>query len=137
MMKWSKLVVCAESFGKVARIRMDELARIRLVAVRRGVWFRVLNRLERGLVNLTLQVTKKIRSNVLAKALYSVVRRLLEALESKVRLSIRQVGTLLARKLSLIAQEWGNTLARIWSYDRSFMKFLAVMHINNPGVFKP
>jgi len=48
MMKWSKLVVRAESFGKVARIRMDELARIRLMAVRRGVWFRVLNRLERG-----------------------------------------------------------------------------------------
>jgi len=137
MMKWSKLVMRTESFGKLSRIRLDELARIRSRAIRQGVWFRVLNRLERGLVDLALKVTKNVRSEVLAEALLSVVRKLQEALVSKVRLSIRQIGASLARKLSLIAQEWGNALARYWSSDRSFMRFLTIMHMNNPEVFKP
>jgi len=137
MMKWSKLIMRTKSFGKLSRIRLDELARIRSRAIRQGVWFRVLNRLDRGLVNLALKLTKSVRSEILAEALFSVVRKLQEAFVSKVRLSIRQIGAPLARKLSLIAQEWGNAIARYWMYDRSFMKFLTIMHMNNPEVFKP
>lgn len=137
MMKWSKLVMRAESFGKLARVRMDELARIKLMAIRRGVWFKVLNRLERGLMNLTFKVTKKIHSKILAKALRSIVRKLLEGLENKVGLLMQQIGSRLAEKLGLIAQKWGNNFARNWSCDKSFVRFLAVMHINNPEAFKP
>lgn len=137
MINSTKLVVFTESFGEVTRLGMKGLARIRLTAIRRGVWFRVLNRLERGLMNLTLKVTKKVRSKVLAKTLYSIVRKLLEALESKVDLSMRQFGAPLAKKLSLIAQKWGNNSAGNWSSDKSFVRFLTIMHINNPKVFTP
>lgn len=136
MTKLSKLVLF-KSLGRLTSLRMDELAKIRSMAIRRRVWFKVLNRLERGLMNLTLKVTNKIRSKVLAKAIYSIVRRLLEALESKVDLSIRRVGVPLAKKLSLIAQKWGYNSAGNWSSDISFIRFLAVMHLNNPKVFAP
>lgn len=134
MTKLSKLVFF-KSLGRSTSLRMDELAKIRSMAIRRRVWFKVLNRLERGLMNLTLEVTNKIRSRVLSKAIYSIVRRLLEALESKVDLSIRRVGVPLAKKLSLIAQKWGYNSAGNWASNISFIRFLAVMHLNNPKVF--
>lgn len=135
IVKFSKLVMFAEGFGKPAELRMGELARIRLRAIRRGVWFKVLSRLERGLVNLTLKVADRVHSKVLAKALRSIVKKLLEALESEVSLLMRKVGAPLAEKLSLLAQRWGNTLARNWVRDKSFVRFLAVMHMNDSMVF--
>ena len=56
------LVMDIKSYEKLSRIASDELARIRLMAIRRGVWFKVLSRLERGLVDLSLKVTREIRS---------------------------------------------------------------------------
>ena len=35
-----KLVVPIENFVKLTRVRMDVLANIRLMAIRRGVWFK-------------------------------------------------------------------------------------------------
>jgi len=136
MAKLPKLVVL-RSFGRLTSLRMNGLAAIRSMAIRRHVWFRVLNRLERGLMNLTLKVTTEVRSKVLAKAVYSIVMRLQEALESRVDLSMRRIGAPLAKKLSLMAQKWGNSSAGIWSSDISFVRFLAVMHLNNPKVFTP
>ncbi|MDH5266294.1 MAG: hypothetical protein OEW62_01295 [Candidatus Bathyarchaeota archaeon] len=136
MAKLPKLVVL-RSFGRLTSLRMNGLAAIRSMAIRRRVWFRVLNRLERGLMNLTLKVTTEVRSKVLAKAVYSIVMRLLEALESRVDLTMRRIGAPLAKKLSLMAQKWGNSSAGIWSSDISFVRFLAVMHLNSPKVFAP
>lgn len=122
-------------FGRPTALRAAQLAKIRSTAIRQRVWFRVLNRLERGLINLTLKVTDKIRSKVLAKALHSIVNTLLEALESKIDLSIRHVGVPLAKKISQIAQKWGNNSAKKWSSDIFFVRFLAIMHLNNPRAF--
>jgi len=137
IMKLSKLVLLTDGFRKLDRLRIDELAKIRLMAIRNGFWFKVLNRLERGLMTLALKVVKEIHSKVLAKALHSIVTKLLGALESKVSLLMRQVGASLVRKLSLIAQKWGNIFARNWPADQSFVRFLAVMHLNSPKMFKP
>jgi len=131
MVKLPKLVVFAGGFRRLTRLRIGDLVRIKLRAVRKGVWFKVLNRLERGVMDLTLKVTEKIRSKALAKAVYSIVKKLLAAMESNISLLMRKVGVPLAKKLSLIAQRWGNLLARKWMTDESFMKFLAVMHFNN------
>lgn len=134
-MKLSKLVSSfTGNFGKPDKLRIDELAKIRLMAIRNGFWFKILNRLERALITLTLKVAKEIHSKVLAQALHSIVTKLLKASESKVSRLIRQVGAPLAEKLSLIAQKWGNTIAQKWSLDKSFVRFLAIMYLNNPKV---
>lgn len=132
--KLSELVLF-KRFRRPTALKRDQLAKIRSIAMRRRVWFRVLNRLERGLINLTLKVTDKVRSKALAEALYSIVSTLLKALESKVDLSMRRVGVPLAKKISQIAQKWGNNSAEKWSSDIFFVRFLAVMHLNNPKTF--
>ncbi|MEA2089415.1 MAG: hypothetical protein U9O89_01465 [Thermoproteota archaeon] len=118
------------------KLRKEKLRKLKLRAIRRRVWFRALSRVDRALVNLTIKVVDGVRSFTLAKALLSVVKKLEDVLESRVLRALKEVGFPLARKLSLFAQKWGNNSARNWGSDVSFAKFLAIMHINNPTVFK-
>lgn len=124
--------------GKVSCFTLgkQKLRKLKLQAVRRGVWFRGLSRVDRALVDLTIKVVDGVRSFTLAKALLSVIEKLEDAFESRVLRILKEVGFPLARKLSLFAQKWGNNLAQDWMRDVSFAKFLAIMHINSPGVFK-
>lgn len=109
------------------RFRLDELERVRLLAIRRRVFFRVLNRVERGLIWLAPRVTKCVRSRVLADALRSIMEKLLDAMESRVEQQMRSVGVPLAEKISRIAQKWGNRTAREWMRDAGFIQYLTIM----------
>ena len=113
------------------------LIKLRLKAMRAGVWFRALPRIDRVLVDLTIKVTNNVRSITLAKNILVVVRKLERSLESSLLRAFREVGLPLAQELSLVAQTWGNLSAESWSSDSSFAFFLAVLHINNPKTFKP
>ena len=114
----------------------DGLAKIKTKALRQGVWFRLLSRVERAIVDLTIKVVEKIRSFILARVVSSIVKKLLDSMESKVSRLIREVGPALAQKLSLVAQKWGNQSANHWSDDPGFRQYLAVMYLNTPSVFK-
>jgi len=113
-----------------------QLVRLRLKAIRAGVWFRALPRIDRVLVDLTIKVASSIRSTTLAKNILAVIRKLEGLLENSLLRAFRSVATQLAQKLSLIAQKWGNTSAKNWASDVSFVNFLAAMHINTPKTFK-
>ena len=117
-------------------LEKNELAEIRAKAMRRGVWFRVLSRGERAQMELTMRIVKRIRSFFLAKVLTNIVEKLLAAMESKVARLTREVGSALAQKLCGIAQSWGNKSALNWIDDPGFKRYLAVMYINTPSVFK-
>jgi hypothetical protein len=119
-----------------AQLGRDELAKIRVRAMRRGVWFRVLTVGERAQMELTMRIVKRIRSFFLAKVVANIVEKLLEAMENKVARLTREVGPALAQKLSGIAQNWGNSSAVNWIADPGFRRYLAVMYINTPSVFK-
>jgi hypothetical protein len=118
------------------QLEKNMLAKIRAKAMRRGLWFRVLSRGERAQMELTMRIVKRIRSFFLAKVLTRIVEKLLKAMESKVARLTREVGSALAQKLSGIAQNWGNRSALDWSDDPGFKRYLAVMYINTPSVFK-
>jgi hypothetical protein len=98
--------------------------------MRAGVWFKALPRIDRVLVDLTIKVAENIHSLFLAKNILTVMGKLEGLLESSVLKSWRAVGRLLAEKLSLIAQKWGNASAKNWATDSSFAFFLAVMRTN-------
>ena len=117
-------------------LNRTQLVKLRLKAIRAGVWFRALPRIDRVLVDLTIRVASSIRSVTLAKNILAVTRKLEGLLESRLLRAFRGVAHQLAQKLSVIAQKWGNTSAKIWASDVSFVNFLAVMHINEPKTFK-
>ena len=119
-----------------AQLGKSELVRIRARAMRRGVWLRVLTRAERAQIELTTRVVKRIRSFFLARVLTAIVEKLLDAMESRVVRLTREVGSALARKLSGIAQNWGNNSAGDWTADPGFRQYLAVTYMNTPSMFK-
>ncbi|MCL4430176.1 MAG: hypothetical protein M1167_05430 [Chloroflexi bacterium] len=104
--------------------------KLRLKAMRAGVWFRALPRIDRVLVDLTIKVAENIRSTHLAKSISAVVGKLEGLLESKMLKSLRLIGRPLAEKISSVAQKLGNVSAKEWASDLPFAFFLAVMHTN-------
>jgi hypothetical protein len=113
-----------------------QLAKLKLKAMRSGAWFRALRRIDRVLIDLTIKVACNVRSVILAKSILAVARKLEGIMESGFSRALREVGFQRAQKLSLLAQKWGNTSAKSWASNLSFVHFLAVMHINEPKASK-
>lgn len=111
-------------------LRTAQLLKLKLKAVRAGVWFRALPRIDRVLVDLTIRVAQSVRSATLAECLLSVARKLEMLLEGKVSRVTREVGFSLASKLGMIAWNWGYEGARFWASDEGFARYLAVMKLN-------
>ena len=109
-------------------LNRTQLMKLKIKAVRAGVWFRALQRIDRVLVDLTIRVTENVRSSSLARSIFAVVDKLEALLESRILRSFLLIGQPLAEKLSLIGQRLGNDSANLWANDSSFALFLAVVH---------
>jgi hypothetical protein len=106
---------------------------IKKCALRRGIWFRALNRVERGVLDLTSRYVDCIRSKQLAKVVTAILEKLKLATESVVDRLVRTVGFSLALKISSVAVGLGNRSAILWAVDAGFARYLAVAHLNNNG----
>ena len=114
------------SFPSVLR-----LAEAKNLALRRRVWFRVLDRVERGIIDLTVKCVVCIKSEKLAKLVTAIMSKLQSAIENKVERLVRTIGVSLAGKISRVAVGWGNVSAKRWASDVSFASFLVAMHTGN------
>jgi hypothetical protein len=107
-----------------------ELVKLKLKAMRAGVWYRALPRIDRVLVDLTIKVADTIRSPHLARSILSVAGKLESLLESKLQRAIREIGLPIAHKLSVFAQKWGNVAAEKWGSDEGFARYWAAIKLN-------
>jgi hypothetical protein len=107
-----------------------DLAKLKTKALRAGVWFKALARIDRVLVDLTIRVADAIRSPNLARCVLEVAGKLESALENRVTRFIREFGFAIAYKLSLYAVKWGNRAAVRWARDPGFARYWAVMKLN-------
>ncbi len=105
---------------------VKRLVEIKRIALRRGSSYRSLNRIERGIVDLTIRYVDDVKSSKLAKVLTAITNKLESAMENALERLVRVVGLPLAQKISQIAVNWGNRLAALWATDLSFAKFLAI-----------
>lgn len=110
----------------------SEIIRIKARALRRGVWFRVLTRVERACIDLVIKIVERVRSRLLQKVLSSILSKLEEAMESQVRRLMRKVGNNIAKEMSQIAQTWGNKSAVRWAEDSGFVQYLTITYMNAP-----
>jgi len=105
-------------------------------ALRKRVWFRILDRAERAIVDLTIRTVKEIRSFTLKEMLMTISKKLMEAMESHILKLTETVGRPLAQKIAKLAFSWGNRGALKWLKDSSFIRYLTVVEINTPVLFK-
>jgi hypothetical protein len=116
-------------------IDKKQLVKFKSKAIRAGVWFKVLPRIDRVLIDLAIRVARNIRSASLTNSILSITKKLECLLESKFARAIKEIGFPLARRLSLQAMNWGNNRAHAWAEDVGFARYLATMKLNGhpPG----
>ena len=112
-------------------INKTQLLKIKKKAMRAGVWYRALPRIDRVLIDLTIKVAVNIRSFRLANNIHAVMKKLEALMEGKLSQAIRLIGLPLAQRIGSIAQKWGNATAKLWASDSSFICFLAVTNLRN------
>jgi len=109
----------------------SELASIKQRAMRKGVWFRVLGKVERAIIDLTVKCVMKVRSAKLAKIVATIVNKLADASKSRLKRLIDEIGRSLAQKLIKIAQKWGNKSAVQWAENSDFIQYLVITHVSS------
>jgi hypothetical protein len=112
-----------------------QLIKLKLKAMRSGVWFKALPRIDRVLVDLTIKVAGTVRSFTLAKNILTVIRKLESVMESRFLRAVKEIGFPIAQRFGLIAQKWGNDTAKDWGSNLSFARYLAAMSLNEPKLF--
>jgi hypothetical protein len=95
-------------------------------ALRRGIWFKALNRIERGIIDLTVKYVDNIKSAKLAKVLTAIIVKLQTTMETMIDKLMRTIGLPLTQKISDIAVRWGYNSASLWADDPVFARFLVV-----------
>ncbi len=103
----------------------DVIAGLKTRALRRRVWFRALDRIERGLVDLTIRWVDKVRSRLMARVLLRILGKLALAMEQGMR-RVLGIGRELALRASVLAVEWGDSQAVAWRHDESFWRALGL-----------
>ena len=96
-----------------------KLAGLKTRALRKRVWFRVLDRVERGLLDLTIRWVDNVRSGRLTETLLRILVKLAWAMEQGLS-RVLVVGRELALRASVLAVSWGNVNAYSWRSDRGF-----------------
>ena len=98
---------------------------VRTRALRRGLWFRVLDRVERGLVDLTIRWVDRVKSGRLAQVLVRILEKLVLAMEDRM-VRVLERGRVLALRASGLAVLWGDEVAFGWRFDAGFQRVLGL-----------
>jgi len=110
----------------------DFLSGLRRRALRRGVWVRVLDGVERGILSLTCRLVDRVESEVLGVVLVKIVDKLREAMKSEFVRLMEMHGAIKARNIAQQAMDWGYKRAESWVHDLNFIRYLTNITLNDP-----
>ena len=113
-------------------ISQDYLRAVRLAALRKRVWYRVLDRIERGIFNLTIDIVEKVQSSVLAVELVKILAKLRDASKSAFTRHVESYGYLKLREIVRQADALGCEGACGWLMDLGFAEWFALNNYSNP-----
>lgn len=103
---------------------------MRQQAIRKGIWFRALTSMQRGIVNLTIRCIKEIKSSLLGRTLQNIFAVLSQAIEQGYLYRFFAAGKDLAEHLSNAAYSWGNRDALKWRFDKAYIICLGMSKLS-------
>jgi hypothetical protein len=106
------------------------LKSIKLKALRKGLWFKVLNKGERGLMDLTSQLVNIVRSNTLEKKLVKIIVKIRNDGKRSFESFMEDYGFRKAKQVSLMTVNLGYLKAEEWSIDLDFARYLTMIAYN-------
>jgi hypothetical protein len=115
----------------------EDVVKLKTIAVRRGLWFKVLSTIERAVVDLTLKVVERVRSSTLREALKSIASKIFNSLKARsFRERAMEIGRVLAERIAITAERLGSKEARKWTEDLGFIMYLGASWLNTSPVFR-
>lgn len=109
------------------------LNKVRQEALRKRVWYRVLNPVERGIINLTCRLIDEVKSDSLGTVLVKILAKLKKAFKSGFVRHIESYGLAKAIEVAGQACKLGYEKALTWAKDLSFVKYLTMQDYNKPS----
>lgn len=109
------------------------LNKVRREALRKRVWYRVLNPVERGIVNLTSRLLDVVRSESLGTVLVKILAKLKEASKSRFVRHMESYGLRKAIDVAMQAIKLGYGKALVWANETSFVKYLTMQDYYKPS----
>lgn len=109
------------------------LNKVKIKAIRNKVWFKVLDNIERNILNLATRLLERVRSEVLGITLVKIVKKIVDTLKSRYASLVEEYGLLEAKKMSARAVEWGYEAARKWARDLGFARYLTLINPKATG----
>ncbi len=100
---------------------------VRFEALRKRVWYRALDRVERGIFNLTCSIVDRVESAVLGSVLVRIIYRLREAMKGGFVRVVESVGCERAVRYAGLARGWGYGDVRGWLRGLGFARYLALL----------
>lgn len=113
-------------------LNLDLLERLRTKALRAGVYFRKLTRVERAIVDLAIKCQAKFKSKTFVKTMAAIVAKILEALSNTFMARALRIGREMADRASKAAQSWGNMQAAAWKNDPGFILYSGITALSLP-----
>ena len=111
----------------------DFLLKVRRRSLRKGVWYKSLDCLERGIISLAAQVVDRVQNVVLGVEIVKILAKLRDALKSELVRRMEEYGYERAKEIAAIAVEWGNRAAKYWVSEINLARYLSVMDLNQPS----
>jgi hypothetical protein len=108
------------------------LAGVRRRAMRRGIWFRALSDLDRGILNLSAVLLDDVRSVTLRVQIVSILAKLRDAFKSPFRRYVEKHGQERLRQVLEAATKLGCSAARSLQSDEGFMEYLMFLDFHQP-----
>src|SRR3989454_12763872 len=100
-------------------ITREVLVGLKTRGLRGRVWYWALDRMERGLVDLTIRWEDKVRSGRMTETLMRILEKLAQTLETGMGRILGR-GRELALRAGSLAVGWGNSQAYAWRHDESY-----------------
>jgi len=111
------------------------LSEMRRKALRKGVWYKALDALERGILSLTSRVIERVESAVLGVELVKILSKLRDSMMSGFVRRVREFGLWRAREVAEQAVGWGHETSAAWASNLSFARYLTLMDYYWPSGF--
>jgi hypothetical protein len=111
------------------------LADVKKKALRRGVWFSALDRVERGILTLTSRLVDRVRSTELCVELVKILAKIKDAMKSGFVRKMEEYSLGQAKKLAAQAMAWGYSSAKAWASSLGFVRYLTMIDLYRPTGF--
>jgi hypothetical protein len=103
---------------------------VREKALRRRAWYS-LDRIERGIINLTIRLVDRIKSAKLMTEVAKILNKINNALKNPFIMHAKTYGIEKGKLIIKNAIKWENRMVLKWRL-RDFSRFLAFIDYNNP-----